>query len=366
MCFRVVEIIENIIDIDIILEDVGSFNSNFTALTNMLLESIADCLCDEVVYTPEFVAHSSKCSCHYCNNPKLQELHIRVYLHYISACTKFEKKSLDDETCKNAIEQLTTNTNIRYSRCLNGIKKLIEYPDTSVKKTRKKKEKALQVQSNTFAKYTVEAKLFETDTFSCSPVLTDTVEGLIATLTEDNKPLQNASHQIKRLLAQLYCLRQSLYYQNATGKIHKEKRGDNNVNGRKNITIDTGKQKVKRGKRQVAPSRKKVNSNKKGNENENTDGNVDHLVRDAVDELQMDALSLIDSLTHSNVSDLKNVLEMLNPFIDTLIIKSIYQLISIMTSSQNQSLSIDSQLLSHSRTLHQQLLQSTAKKLRWV
>ena len=78
-------------------------------------------------------------------------------------------------------------------------------------------------------------------------------------------------------------------------------------------------------------------------------------------------------MNDSFLLDLKKVLGLLNPFTDTLIIKAIYELVAFMTSSpcvsdgvdDRTKLALTTQFLASSRTLHQQVLNSIGKKLRF-
>ena len=75
-------------------------------------------------------------------------------------------------------------------------------------------------------------------------------------------------------------------------------------------------------------------------------------------------------MNESFLLDLKKVLGLLNPYTDTLIIKAIYELVAFMTSSTcgdgKTKLALTTQFLASSRTLHQQVLNSIGKKLRYA
>ena len=64
----------------------------------------------------------------------------------------------------------------------------------------------------------------------------------------------------------------------------------------------------------------------------------------------------------SFLNDMEKSLIMLNPYTDTLLIKSIYQLISLISGMREKKLTLECQLLHQSRTLHQQILNSISTK----
>ena len=99
----------------------------------------------------------------------------------------------------------------------------------------------------------------------------------------------------------------------------------------------------------------------------------DHVHKLSLDEPSLSATpdDSTPKINKSFLEDLKKVLGLLNPYTDTLIIKAIYELVSYMTSSGvldggGTRLPLTTQFLASSRTLHQQVLNSIGKKLRYA
>lgn len=365
------EIIEKICGIDILLENASSFDNNFKALCTILNNSVSNCFHDDTIYLPDFVSHTPECSCTYCSNPKLQESHVQLYLQYINGRMTFSDTSPDDETCTKAIDDLTHNANVRFYSCLNSVKCLIGYDhgvDTALRKKKKKLKNPQNEEVPMFSKYITKAKVFSKDAIKYSSSMLDTIEQLISKL-EIMKQVENAQHDFQRLMAQLYYLRRMIYLGSDKHKHHSSYRkvvAENNE-------LDCDNQSVaKRGKtvQRKTKSRKARNTKTmcsvKGRANRDPQSSEEQLVN----EIQMMDLKDKEIKVKGNpgaqslLSDLKKVLPVLNSYTDTLIIKSIYQLISLMTSEDNKQLAISSHFLSYARTLHQQVLQSVGKKLR--
>ena len=362
--FRLLDILVRISAIDLILEDSSSFNHHFEILVSILNTSVRECFVDDnQLYLPDFITHVKECSCNYCTNPKLQDFHIKLYLHYINGRKSFHNaKQSEIDNYKEAIDSLTSNADSRYQSNLTSVKQLIGYKDhvTPVKRRGKRQKKTGQtiIECPTFSKYIAHAKLIGENSIAKSTTMISNIEQLISKL-ESNVNIKNSSHDFQRLVAQLYYLRSILYLDSNITDSKKEPPVADNV------SLEEAKP-VTRKTRGRGTSQRKTTTRRKKKTEEVEDDEICQ---------QLDGINLEEKKTNEPLmkindvhflEDLKKVLSTLNAYTDTLIIKSIYELISFVTAMKEPELAVCTQFLSSSRTLHQQILNSIGKKLRLV
>ncbi|XP_066926084.1 uncharacterized protein [Clytia hemisphaerica] len=369
---RVLDILGQITAIDIILEDTSSFQNNFELLTTILSASVGQCFDGSRIYLPDFLTHVSECSCNYCTNFYLQDFHIRLYLQYIESRKSFyrsgEELFLNDY--KDAMDSLTSNANIRFQTNLKTVKLLLGYevdtPQPANKrkgrKGKKVKEDANSDENNKFSKYLAEAKILGEHNVKGSIDMISNIELLIAKLETDSS-LNKTSHDFQRLIAQLYYLR-SLLHVGKTSDTHKSVPDERPIEPDipKTITRKT------RGRTTVNTKRKTTRRKIKEEPPEEQVPIEENELTEKIEKLRLSddkvTCPISANVNESFLEDLKKVLSSLNPYTDTLIIKSIYELVTFMMSTNNPSLATTTQFLASSRTLHQQILNAIGKKLR--
>lgn len=336
------EILGKICEMDITLDNESSFENNFKTLCVILNNSINDCFHDDKIYLPDFVNHVLECSCTYCSNPHLQKTHIQLYLQYISGKKAFHNLCAGDLNWAKAIDDLTHNAKLRFHSCLENIKSLIGFEGDDKKKEKKVKE-LQNNQVSMFSKYIAKAKVLSIEFFNS---MTTTVDQVISQL-EFVKPIEHS--EFNRLIAQLYYLQKVMYFKNKTV--------DSNIN-----PVEENKSSVQRKTKSLKERNHKIKSTR------SLRGKKGEYSKDETRGLDLKTGGMLEERQYTDciLSDLKKVLTVLNSYTDTLIIKSIYQLISFIASYDNKPLAISSQFLSCARTLHQQVLHSVGKKLRWV
>ena len=371
--FRVLDILGQITAIDIIHQNTSSFQNNFELLTTILSGSVGQCFSGSQIYLPDFLTHVEECSCNYCTNCYLQDFHIRLYLQYIESRKSFHESSEEFtlKDYKDAIDSLTSNANMRFQTNLKTVKLLLGYevdkPQPSTKrkarKGKKVKEEVNKDENNKFSKYLAEAKILGEHNVKGSKDMISNIELLIGKLETDSS-LNKASHDFQRLIAHLYYLR-SMLHVGKTGDSHKsvpdERPAEPDIP--KTITRKT------RGRTTANANRKTTRRKIKEEPPEEEEPIGNNELTDKIEKLRLSDEKVASPMPNVNASfmeDLKKVLSSLNPYTDTLIIKSIYELVSFMTSTNNPSLATTTQFLASSRTLHQQILNAIGKKLRYV
>jgi len=356
-----------ITSIDIILENSTSFNNNFKTLTAILNTSVGQCFQDDKIYLPDFLTHAEECSCSYCTNSYLQDFHIQLYLQYIDSRKSFhDAKLLDINTYREAIDSLTSNASLRFQANLLIVKELLGYKDEKEaapkkkgRKTKKATEKeAIPTNENLkFSKYIAEARMLGEHGVKQSMKMISNIEQLISNL-ETNTSLATASHELQRLIAQLYYLRSLLHVGQNKVVPQEELRNELSFPSKAVARKTRGKP--------VTTKRKGTNRRKKVQDDmDEEDGEIQGKFAKLTLKEETPTQKIIE-FNDTFLEDLKKVLVLLNPFTDTLIIKSIYQLMTFVAASKDPHLALSTQLLASSRTLHQQILNAIGKKLRFA
>lgn len=368
LSFRVVDILQKLASVDMMLHNELSFNQCFNATTKILQSSVLDCLQDDDIYLPEFVTHVPECSCNYCVYPKLQEIHISLYLQYIESRRQFFKATLDDERCQQIVDALIENAKNRYTESFHQVTKLIDLTvkcsdegnvtEEILKSVKRKVTKKKRVKKSTpvsqvdtelhyFSKYDVEAKIIKPSLKQTNICMVQTVEQLIVNM-EKTKPMHATQHEFHRLTAQLYCLRSLLCLGEDIMQKHwyKSKSVESGSKTTRECSIAKKDRSQSRNKVEKKPTRR-AKSQKK--------------VKQEVlsEEEEHEAVFSM----HNFIEDLKKALSVLNPYTDTLIIKAIYQILSAISGISDVNLATTSHLLSSARTLHQQIVSSCSKKI---
>ena len=384
---------------DIILNNENSFNETFDNVKRILEPTVHNCFCESQLLLPDFVTHDSQCACNYCIYPRLQEIHIFLFLQYIESKQRFGQLSADEyDLCVEVIDTLVENAYNRYMASLEEVYRImgmnllhsIEIKETSKevcqkaskkgKKPagRKKRENISEDKElfNIYLRYSLEAKINQSITENHNVIRT--VEQLIMKAELSDSIVQ--THEYHRLSAQLYHLRSLLYLgEDIVEKVWFCQRDESD-----GMSLNTPLSNCKmvsntKGDKKNAPITNKTDCNLITDETPRPVRKVKQKtmrkgrLKVITDETpKINPKSNKKLITHSSnelsiikcLEDLQKSLAVLSPYTDALIIKAIYQLLILLSGTSNKGLTIACQLLSSSRTLHQQILSSYGKKLR--
>ena len=420
--FRVLEILQKLSCIDLLLRDKNSFMRNFSTITTILNASVSECISEDNIYAPQFINHAIDCNCSYCANPKLQQIHIRLFMQYIESRKFFQRGSADKKNSIGCVKAVIEHARERFQRneasiremmhmlpietdnktafcnndltCHNKNHKLKSVRLNTFTKSKSNKSRKLQkseLNLSIFSKYKteIETKIIEPFENNNTRVIS-TIEQLIFKI-EQSVLLKEVNHEFRRLVAQLRWLKGLLLAapelwknwitsHNPKPDLENESKqyqlkGKALVSSKSLRTIENTKpkQKVQRKSKKAKETpqydheickeptviskrrNKKTTKSRKNKVNDIASKVVTLELRDNINE----------SVDHGQVtSDMHKALHVTNPYIDALIIKSIYQLITLLSGYHDKNLSVASQFLQSTRTLHQQFLASSAKKLK--
>ncbi|XP_065666100.1 uncharacterized protein LOC101239166 isoform X3 [Hydra vulgaris] len=373
LSMRTINIIQQKASLDLILQNKVSFEKNFNTIKTFFKSSIQDCFNGLDLYLPDFVNHDVDCSCANCAYPILQEICIRLFLQYMESQRQWEKS---DTPCEfpRVIEQVINNACFRFSNKLASIKDIMSY-SINLSTTNKTKQNKLKSNgTELFSKYFAEAKIIQ-PIVEVKSNLADTVEKLIKQVQSCS--LEKIQHEYCRIIAQLYCLRNLLLINesliSSTWKIPvkiNNKVYSSQCNGEIECISKQTQSKTK-----TRASQKNIDYK--------TDASLNTVCEDEVVEKKLTrklrsskkCISVKKMKPESNLpvvkssfdislflNDMEKSLQILNPYTDTLLIKSIYQLISIISGMQAKKLTLECELLHQSRTLHQQVLNCISTK----
>lgn len=230
------EVLQQLTSMNIILSNEKSFYETYDQIKLMLGSTVENCFTETQLFAPDFINHNSMCSCNYCIYPKLQEVHIILYLQHIEGKQLFSQLAAEeDESYLQVIDTLVKNAYERYISCLNEVNRISSLSLSTVNNTeivvlqetnkRGKKPPSKRGKSksdiicksdiirseedayNLFLRYSLEAKLNKSITDNYNMITT--VEELISK-AELTTSFQQTHHEYHRLRAQLYRLRSIL------------------------------------------------------------------------------------------------------------------------------------------------------------
>lgn len=388
---------------------------NFGTITTMLNRSVSECIDEDNIYAPKFINHAMDCNCSYCANPKLQQIHICFFMQYIESRKFFQRGSIDKENSIGCVKAVIENARERFQCNEASIKEIIHtlpiktennttfcnndltshnknhklksvrsnaFTKSKSNKTRKLQESEMNL--SIFSKYKteIESKIIEPFENNNTRVI-KTIEQLIFKI-EQSVLLKEVNHEFRRLVAQLHWLKGLLcaapeLWKNWITSHNLKPDLENDkalVSSKSSKTVENtkSKQKVQRKSKETRQTtqydreicEESAVTRKRGSK-KTTKSRKNKVVNDITSKI--DTLELKDyidkSVDHVQVtSDMRKALHVTNPYIDALIIKSIYQLITLLSGYHDKNLSVASQFLQSTRTLHQQFLASSAKKLK--
>ena len=395
----------------------------FSTITTILNTSVNECIDEDNIYAPKFINHAIDCNCSYCANPKLQQIHICLFMQYIESRNFFQRGSIDKENSIGCVKAVIENARERFQCNEASIKEMIQtlpietenntaifnnnltshsknhklklvrsntFTKSKSNKSRKLQESELNL--SIFSKYKteIETKIIEPFEKNNTRVIS-TIEQLIFKI-EQSVLLKEVNHEFRRLVAQLHWLKGLLcaapeLWKNWITSYSLKPDLENEDNQSQFKDKDLVSSKVSRTIENTKPKRKVQRKSKKTKETPQYDHEIceesaviskrgskktaksrkNKVVNDVTSKI--DTLELRDnigkSVDHGQItSDLRKALHVTNPYIDALIIKSIYQLITLLSGYHDKNLSVASQFLQSTRTLHQQFLASSAKKLK--
>ena len=122
LSLRTVEILQQLSSMELILKSKKGFDRTFSIVTTILDPTVTKCFTESELMLPFFVNHDASCGCHYCSYPKLQEVHIVLFLQYIESQQYFSQMSSEQyDTAIELIDLLVENAYSRYIGSLNEV-----------------------------------------------------------------------------------------------------------------------------------------------------------------------------------------------------------------------------------------------------